>query len=162
MDESGIVCPSCNKAFLESGVEELEVPNYGKTALYYLRCRNCGYKINDFAFSGNHPTKAELKVNGKQDLFSKIIRGNQCTVSIPELGLSIHPGPIAETFITNIEGLLERFLRLLPLFQEGDKVNEKREAIMRAMNGEIKFTVMIEDPTGVSYLVGSDVPIGTS
>ncbi len=153
MDTAGMKCPSCGSENVELGVNEIEIPNFGKVSHYFLRCNNCGYKINDFAYAGNYPKKAELRIEEKKDLFVKLARGSQGTISIPELGLNIYPGPVAETFVTNIEGLLERFLRVLPLFEEKEKVEEKEKEINRAMNGEIKFRVIIDDPTGVSHFI---------
>ncbi len=153
MDTADIKCPACGSKDMELGNEDLDIPGFGKVSHYYLRCKSCGYRINDFAFTGNNPTRAEMKIEKKDDLFTKIARGNQAKVSIPELGLNIHPGPVAESFVTNIEGLLERFLRVLPLFDDNEKVREKEDEIHRAMNGEIKFTVIIEDPSGVSHFI---------
>jgi len=159
LDRTNMTCPACGSKQMEWGTEDIDIPNFGKVSHYYLRCRDCGYKINDFAFTGNNPTRAEVKIEKKEDLFTKIARGNQARVSIPELGLNIYPGPVAETFVTNIEGLLERFLRVLPLFEDKERVKEKEDEIHRAMNGDVKFTVIIEDPSGVSHFIdGKDEP----
>ena len=72
---------------------------------------------------------------------------------IPELGLELYPGPLAESFITNVEGLLNRFLKLLPLFEDRKKVEEIERKIKDAVEGKLRFTISMSDPSGVSHFI---------
>ncbi len=153
MDESVLKCPSCSAEGLERGTDEIDIPHFGKVVHYFMRCNRCGYRINDFAFQGNFPNEDKVKIEKKEDLDIKIVRGSGATVLIPELGLELYPGPLAESFITNVEGLLNRFLQLLPLFEDKDKVSEVEEKIHSAVEGKFSFTISMTDPSGVSHFI---------
>ena len=153
MDESDLTCPACSSKDLERGTTEIEVPHFGSVVVYYLRCKSCGYRINDFGFHGNFPKEDKVEIKEKKDLEIKIVRGSGGTVIIPELGLELFPGPLAESFITNVEGLLNRFLQLMPLFEDKTKVDEIESRINEAIEGRLKFSISISDPSGVSHFV---------
>ncbi|MEM0135143.1 MAG: ZPR1 zinc finger domain-containing protein [Thermoplasmatales archaeon] len=153
MDESDLTCPVCSSKSLERGTTEIEVPHFGNVILYYLRCRNCGYRINDFSYQGDFPKEDRVEINNTKDLEIKIVRGSSGTVLIPELGLELFPGPLAESFITNVEGLLNRFLQLMPLFDDPAKVDETESRIHDAISGKLRFTITLSDPTGVSHFI---------
>jgi zinc finger protein len=153
MDEPDLKCPACSSESLERGTDELEIPHFGKVIHYFMRCKNCGYRINDFAFQGDFPNQDEVKIENKEDLAIKIVRGSGATVLIPELGLELYPGPLAESFITNVEGLLNRFLQLIPLFDDQSKAKEIEEKIKDAVEGRLRFTISISDPSGVSHFI---------
>jgi zinc finger protein len=155
MDETNQMnrCPSCNQETLERGVQELDVPHFGRVTLFYMRCKNCGFRVNDFSFEGDYPKESRVMIRDRKDMDTKIIRSGKATVLIPELGLELYPGPLSESFITNVEGLLNRFLELLPLFKEGKKLDEFREKIDRALSGEMEFSIILKDPSGVSHFL---------
>ena len=152
MVDTILECPVCHQLTLKVTETEFEVPYFGKAIIYNATCQNCGYKINDIKFEGNYPVKDKIIIEKPEDLKTKIVRGNRGAIKIPELGLSMEPGPIAESFITNVEGLFQRFLDILPLF-DPEKTKELEERINDAKEGKIKFTIIIEDPTGVSHFV---------
>jgi C4-type Zn-finger protein len=52
-----------------------------------------------------------------------------------------------------VEGLLNRFLQLLPLFEDKDKVSEVEEKIHSAVEGKFSFTISMTDPSGVSHFI---------
>ncbi|MEM0141155.1 MAG: ZPR1-type zinc finger protein [Thermoplasmatales archaeon] len=147
------ICPSCKKETLERGMQELDIPHFGKSILYYLRCTSCGFRVNDISFEGDFPNEAKVVISGKKDLNTKIVRSGKATLLIPELGLELYPGPLSESFITNVEGLLNRFLDLLPLFDKGNKVDEFKIRIEQALSGKIEFSIILKDPSGVSHFL---------
>lgn len=153
MDESDLKCPVCSAGNLERGSDELDVPHFGKVIHFYLRCKNCGYRINDFAYQGDFPEKNSVEIRDKTDLEIKIVRSSSATVTIPELGLELYPGPLAESFITNVQGLLNRFLNLMPLFDDPKKVQSVEEKIRDAVDGKFDFTISMSDPSGVSHFI---------
>jgi zinc finger protein len=153
MDEPDLKCPACSKGDLERGTDEIEIPHFGRVIHYYMRCKICGYRVNDFAFQGDFPNEDKIEIRRKEDLEIKIVRGSGATVLIPELGLELYPGPLAESFITNVEGLLNRFLHLMPLFDDQKKVKEIEEKIGAAIQGKLSFTISISDPSGISHFI---------
>lgn len=153
MDESDLACPACSEKALERGMDELDIPHFGNVIHYYMRCKKCGYRINDFAFQGNFQKEDSVEIREKKDLNIKLVRGSGATLLIPELGLELYPGPLAESFITNVEGLLNRFLKLLPLFEDRKKVEEIERKIKDAVEGKLRFTISMSDPSGVSHFI---------
>ncbi|MEM0074122.1 MAG: ZPR1-type zinc finger protein [Thermoplasmatales archaeon] len=147
------ICPSCGKNSLERGIKELDIPHFGRSTLYYMRCLNCGFRVNDISFEGNYPSEAKITIREKEDLNTKIVRGDKATILIPELGLELYPGPLSESFITNVEGLLNRFMNLLPLFDEGRKIEDFKARVEDALSGKIQFSIIIRDPSGVSHFL---------
>ncbi len=156
MVDAILECPVCNGLTLEVKHVEMEIPHFGNAIIYTAVCSNCGYKTNDIKFKGNFPIKNSLHIEKPEDMKIKIVRGNEGTVEIPELGLLLEPGPLAESFITNIEGLLERFEEVLPLFDK--KVTEElQNRLNKAKDGKLRFTIIIDDPSGVSHFIRDEV-----
>lgn len=153
MDQPSITCPSCGKELTERGTNEIDVPHFGKVIHYFMRCTNCGFRINDFSYEGSYPEENKMEIKEKKDLYTKIVRGPKCTVEIPELGLELYPGPIAESFVTNIQGLLERFLTHFSLFENREDAGRVETDIRNAIEGRIKFSVILNDPSGVSHFI---------
>lgn len=155
MVESILECPVCGKKSLEIRSAELEIPHFGIAFIFTEVCTNCGYRTNDIRFEGKFPRKDSVRIENSEDLKIKVVRGNEGRVEIPELGLILEPGPNAESFITNIEGLLERFSEIIKLFDK-DKIADIEEKIEKAKNGELAFTILLDDPTGVSHFIKED------
>ncbi|MEM2450051.1 MAG: ZPR1 zinc finger domain-containing protein, partial [Candidatus Methanomethylicaceae archaeon] len=101
----------------------------------------------------------EYKVKCLNDLSAKVIRSKNSKIIIPELGLELTPGPRAEAFITNIEGVLDRFLWIAEyLYNTSSGIIKNRakniiEKIKQAMNAEFEFTVIMEDEFGNSAII---------
>jgi len=157
-------CPNCGKnARL---VEHLqEIPHFGKAIITTLACEKCSYKLNDVMIANaREPALYKAEVSGKKDLEAKVIRSSTGTIRIDRLGISIEPGPAAEGYITNIEGILDRVesatkaLIGAPGTDEADEsklARKELERIKKARNGEIQFNVIIEDPFGNSAMIGA-------
>jgi len=89
----------------------------------------------------------------------RVIRSSHGVVKIPRVG-SIEPGPNAEGFITNIEGLIMRFKKQVEhLRDSAEDTAEKKKAknllkkLQKVLWGEEKLKVIIEDPSGNSAIV---------
>ena len=84
----------------------------------------------------------------------------------PEFGIDVEPGPAAESFVTNIEGIL---LRLVPVvesairFAEAESEKERGEEVLQmieaAREGEFVFTIIFEDPAGISGILPDDLSL---
>ena len=53
-----------------------------------------------------------LMVDSKQ-LKSRVVRSSSCTVRIPELDLQVNPGSNATGYVSNVEGVLNRFVEVI-------------------------------------------------
>jgi zinc finger protein len=104
------------------------------------------------------PVHYELKIKGIDDLDSRVVRSTSGTIRIPELGIDIEPGPASLSFISNIEGVLDRVVDILEMvtrWGEEEKTERARELlsiIEKIMKGEYEITIVIEDPLGNSAI----------
>ncbi len=142
-------CPICGRDAKIINREH-EVPHFGKVLLSTVICPHCGYKHSDIIFLEEKGEKREkLKVNDPRKLNYYVIRSATGRIEIPELGLELTPGPFSDGFITTVEGVLDRFLRVARILH----AKEAEEKIKEAMEGKIPFTLIIEDPRGLSKIV---------
>ena len=75
------------------------------------------------------PVHYEMKVRTQDDIDARVVRSTSGTIRIPELGVDIEPGPASESFISNIEGVLDRvsdILEMVVRWNEEDKTSARR------------------------------------
>ncbi|NPA75033.1 MAG: ZPR1 zinc finger domain-containing protein [Euryarchaeota archaeon] len=156
-------CPVCGKKTLVYRTAELEIPNFGKCLETTLICKSCGFRHSDLLMLETHePMRYEMKIGKEEDLNAKVIRSTSGTISIPEIGAKLEPGPYSEAFITNVEGVLNRFVDIL--LQLLHTYPDKRDEILDVMrkighirHGKMPATIIIDDPFGNSAIVGKSV-----
>jgi len=153
-------CPFCGAVSLSIRELDHTIPHFNEVLLVW-HCSNCGYKhVDIFSLKHGEPKRFILKVSSPKDLYAKVIRSKNCTIKIPELGVIIEPGPAAHGFITNVEGVIERvienFKRMIILYDYDEKDFEKiSEKFLLAKQGKLSFTLVLEDPTGMSAIIPS-------
>jgi len=167
INEMIITCPTCHeKESAKSIMKEIEIPHFGKVLETTIVCENCNYKHNDvIALEQKEPAKHQLKIT-KKTLSSRVVRSQSATVSIPEIGVKVEPGPKSEGYVSNVEGIIVRFenavKRALNLFSDKDSL-EKAENILEKLDelkkGKIEAELIIEDPFGQSNIVDSSAII---
>jgi len=106
----------------------------------------------------------EFRIISREDLLVRVIRAETCQIEIPELGVVIEPGNASEGFITNVEGVLLRIEKVLGMtknwaIRDGDKdkieqIEELSNRIDAVKNGEFAITLILEDETGNSAILG--------
>lgn len=156
-------CPACGNQGIVYNTATTEVPYFGECMETLIHCGACGFKHTDVVIlAEDHPVRFTLAVNEEAALFARVVRGSSCTVRIPELGVLIEPGPLAESYVSNVEGVLERVLPILgQLSRSGnEEQRHKAEALMariaRIKNGAEPITLILEDPFGNSAIVHPD------
>ncbi len=162
-------CPICGgKGTLKAIQHVHEIPYFGKVMESTIICERCGYRNADVMILEDRPPKLySVRVEGEKDLFTRVVRSKSGTIELEEIGVKIEPGPAAEGFVTNVEGVLERVRETLLMArefrrQEGDeeavkKADEILEYIEAVKEGKKPLTVKIMDPLGNSALVGEKV-----
>ena len=167
INEMAIKCPVCAvEGFATSIMKEIEIPHFGKVLETTIQCKKCGFKHSDvIALEHNDPAKYSLKIS-EETLSVRVVRSQSATVTIPEIGVKVEPGPKSEGYVTNVEGILTRFegavKKAMQLFQdEQSQTNAQNtlEAIEELINGERTATLIIDDPFGQSNIVSDDVVI---
>ncbi len=167
INEMIIKCPACNvDGIAKSIMKEIEIPHFGKVLETTIQCEKCGFKHSDvIALEHNDPAKYTLKIS-KETLSVRVVRSQSATVTIPEIGVKVEPGPKSEGYVTNVEGILTRFegavKKALQLFEdEQTQTNAKKtlSEIHELINGNTTATLIIDDPFGQSNIVSDDVII---
>lgn len=138
---------------------ETVLPHFGRVLIMTSLCRTCGYRHSDVTSLEDHgPKRYEVKISRREDLRIKIARAGSASVEIPEFGLRLDPGDDSQSFITNIEGILQRFeeaiLRLKTLdSSKTAELDNELHRIAVAKEGKIPFTVIVEDPLGNTTVI---------
>ena len=58
-------------------------------------------------------------MNSSELLSARVVRSSSCTVRIPELDLQVNPGGNSTGYVSNIEGVLNRFIDVINLVKRG-------------------------------------------
>lgn len=125
-------------------------------------CQNCGYRHTDITtLTASEPIALSAKISSIEDLNIRVIKSGTATVSIPEFGAIITPGPYSEGYISNVEGVLSKIEDALTFmlssvrgkkFLRGERMLKK---IRAAREQRPNFTFVLKDPFGNSALVSS-------
>ena len=162
-------CPICGgKGTLKVIQHVHEIPYFGKVMESTIICEKCGYRNADVMMLEDRPPKLYMvKVENEKDLFTRVVRSKSGTIELEEIGVKIEPGPAAEGFVSNVEGVLERVRETLLMAREFRKQEGDEEAVKKAdeilqyiedvKEGKKPLTVKIADPLGNSALVGEKV-----
>ncbi|PIN76245.1 hypothetical protein COV18_00400 [Candidatus Woesearchaeota archaeon CG10_big_fil_rev_8_21_14_0_10_37_12] len=157
---SGQLCPMCGTKNLTLTEAENEVPYFGKLFLFSMTCSKCHYYKSDVeAAEQKEPARFTFEVSGKDDLNARIVRSSEGFVKIPHVG-TIEPGPDAEGFVSNVEGLIMRFKKQIETLRdnaEDDEDKKKAKNLLKKLQkvlwGDEKLKIIIEDSTGNSAIV---------
>ena len=158
-------CPMCyTSGSVKMIVNVHEIPYFGEHTELTLSCDNCGWKRTDF-LSGddNTPSKWELAINCNT-VTARVVRSSSCTVRVEELDLEAEPGIAADGYVSNIEGVLNRFMSTIEMLQrqalEDDDegcyaaCQEYIDALRTAIGGEgSDLTLVLLDPLGNSKIL---------
>lgn len=159
------ICPVCNRESLLVREVIYVIPDIGKVLLVSRLCSVCGFKRNEQVPLTKRPRRRiYYRVSSVKGLYAKIVRSNLASIEIVELGSEISPGSQASFFITNVEGMLQKFIdilrtmKILNICKRGELSIEK--AITEMLKGERSFTVIIDDPLGISMIKPKDHSAG--
>ncbi|WP_405303636.1 ZPR1 zinc finger domain-containing protein [Methanobrevibacter sp.] len=167
LTEMIIKCPACGiEGVAKSIMKEIEIPHFGNVLETSIQCPSCGFKHNDIiALEQNDPAKYVLEIN-RNNLSIRVVRSQSATVSIPEVGVKVEPGPKSEGYVTNVEGILTRFedavKKAMNLFDnEESQANAQKtlEHIQELKKGNGTATLIILDPFGQSNIVSEKAEI---
>lgn len=155
--ETDSKCPVCSVRPVYYNTTTLNVPYFGEIVQTTIFCKKCGYHHSDTMISSiNEPTRYEYPICSRKDMDVRVVRSSSGTVSIPEIGAKVEPGPVSECFVSNIEGILERIKNVTEDMETKNKKKKKEilEKIEKIRNGKEKATLIIDDPLGNSAIIG--------
>jgi zinc finger protein len=150
-------CPACSIKPIYYTTVTIDVPYFGEIIQTTMFCKKCGYKHSDIIITAvNEPLRYEYPITSEKDMFVRVVRSSSGTISIPEIGATVEPGPISECFVSNIEGVFERIKKII---QDMSTENTKKKKdvlkkIEKIMEGKEKATLVIDDPLGNSAIIG--------
>ena len=153
-------CPFCHKKTLTLSEEEIEMPYFGSVLLFSMTCDSCNYRKADVeAANPQKPCKWTLNITGKDDLNIRIVKSAEALIKIPHIG-SIEPGPDAEGYITNVEGIITRFKQQIESLKESEedetakkKAKNMLKKLQQVLWGSEPVKIIIEDKTGNSAII---------
>ena len=154
-------CPVCGGKNTASYLTQThELAYFGEIVESTIQCEKCGFRHNDvLATEQKDPAKHSLTIT-KNSLDSRVVRSQSATVSLPEIGIKVEPGPKSEGYISNVEGVLVRFVRAteraLNMFRDDlSQENGKKvlDNLNKVLDGEMETLLLIEDPFGQSKIM---------
>ena len=87
-----------------------DIPYFGEHTQITVVCSSCGWKHTDFIPSdGEKPGFSSLLVDEVEMTTARVVRSSSCTIRVPELDLEVSPGSTSSGYVTNIEGVINRF-----------------------------------------------------
>jgi len=158
-------CPIC---FSDEGLTMIahtsEIPYFGEHTQLTILCPSCGWKHTDFIpAEGKKPGAFSLDIEGIEMLSARIIRSSSCTIKIEELGLEVEPGGATTGYVSNIEGVLNRFQGAVEMMYRQAKTSNEKETIGKCeallekinlvKNGNLMVEITLLDPMGHSQIL---------
>ena len=155
------LCPTCGQATLLLRTLPMEIPFFGDALQTATLCRSCTYRQADLILSREgSPLRYELRVESPDDLDARVVRSGSGTIRVPEVGMTVEPGPRAEAFVSNAEGVLRRLQDIIGFaMRHADSEVSRKKAkrlagrVDRMIAGQTPFTLIIDDPTGNSAIL---------
>ena len=163
-------CPGCAKK-ANMNIQMVNIPYFKQVIISAVVCTKCGYRTNDVKTGGEITEKGQriwLDVRKAIDLRRDILKSETCMLKIPECKIEVVPGTMGGRF-TTVEGLLTQIRDDLrgQIFDiddasssGGDSMPADRKAgwenffkdLDKAINGEMEYTILMEDPLANSYV----------
>jgi zinc finger protein len=167
-------CPACTKACTVN-MKRVQVPHFKEVIIMATVCEHCGYRTSDVKTGGAIPEKGQritLRIEKGEDLSRDILKSETCALRSVELDLEVQPGTLGGRF-TTVEGLLTQvrdqlYGQIFDLGNEGEgevlaggdsmgattkeKWNSFFKKLDSAIQGDIKFSITLDDPLASSYV----------
>ena len=153
-----ITCPVCGKKSFNISQVLDDIPHFGEVLETFAHCDSCGYKAHDILplSEKRYPIKQKIKISSKS-LAYRVIKSKYCTIEIPELGIKIQPGPNSESYISNVEGVIDRIIdglkRIKTIKEEKKKEIEKLVKKLLRIKEKGGATLVFYDRTGQSAII---------
>ena len=159
-------CPLCSSdAGLKMIALTTEIPYFGEHTQITIICDSCGWKHTDFIPSdGDKVGFWSILIDSQEINSARIIRSSSCTIRIPELDLEVSPGGSSSGYITNIEGVLMRFIDAVrSVIRDLEKADpdflagqDLLHSLLSTIEGSDVLTLELLDPRGRSQIIHED------
>ncbi|MDP3728603.1 MAG: ZPR1 zinc finger domain-containing protein [bacterium] len=157
----GETCPICLEKKLSLTEDEMDIPYFGKTFVFSMHCEGCAFHKADIeAAEMKDPCRLTFTIEKEEDMKIRVVKSSEGSIKVPQLHMSVTPGSASEGYISNIEGLLNRFEKVI----EDEKENSEEDSakttaknllkkIRKVKWGEMPLKIVIEDPSGNSAII---------
>lgn len=161
-------CPVCSKNEATFTEYETQDPYAGPIAIFSIKCNACGFKNSDLEFiNPAEPAEYSVDIESKDDLNIRVIKSGGCEIIIPSFRISVDSTMSNEGFISNIEGVLQRFKKQIELLKDDPELEKPQRKKLKnilkgiddVLNGERKITMKLKDDTGNSAIISDKVQI---
>ncbi|KAM6947256.1 zinc finger protein ZPR1 [Lycodopsis pacificus] len=157
-------CPECN-APASTNMKLIQIPHFKEVIIMATNCDSCGHRTNEVKSGGateQMGTKITLHVTDISDMTRDVLKSETCNIAIPELEFELGMGAVGGKF-TTLEGLLTDIKDLVVsknpficgdsgVTDQVEKLNAFGEKLDKVMAGEMDVHVVLDDPTGNSYM----------
>lgn len=162
------LCMNCH----DNGVTRLlltKIPFFKEIIISSFSCSHCHWTNTEIQSAGAIQEQGvcyTLRVKTKKDLDREVVKADCATTRIPELDFEI-PAFTQKGALSTIEGLLDRAVAGLeqdqPVRRAADpqvaeKIDEFIQKLSKLKAVESEFTVVIEDPSGNSFVENPVAP----
>lgn len=162
-------CPLCG-AEMPIKWQKDTIPYFGDIMYTTANCSCCTFRFADtMILSGKEPVCYALPIQAAEDLDARVIRSTSGTLLIEEFGILVEPGPISESYVTNVEGVLQRIRSVVEStlrWSEADNDFEKAgiasnllkqidAVIDNPETAPVSIVLQIKDPLGNSAIISS-------
>ncbi|KAJ8385285.1 hypothetical protein AAFF_G00190740 [Aldrovandia affinis] len=146
-----------------------KIPFFKEIIISSFTCDHCNWSNTEIQSAGriqDQGVRYTLHVRSKEDLNREVVKADSATTKIPELDFEI-PAYTQKGSLSTIEGLLERAASGLEQEQPtrkattpevAEKIDEFIEKLKRLKDFEHEFTLVIDDPSGNSFVENPCAP----
>ena len=169
-----IPCPICKvegKVAMMTHVDE--IPYFGEHTQVTVLCNACGWRQTDFIpAEGKKPGASTLVISKPEHMRARVIRSSSCTVRLVELDLEVNPGSASTGYVSNVEGVIDRFMDVIIMvtrqayvedseMSDIKRLQEMHTTLLELKEDPIPNSVTLEllDPNGHSQIIHEDATL---
>jgi zinc finger protein len=154
-------CPFCLKKTLTLLEDEKDIPFFGNTFIFSMTCSSCSFHKSDLESAEDRGAlKITFTSESEEDLKVRVVKSSAASIKIPTLRMSVQSTEGSNGYITNIEGVITRFEKIVEAQRDtsDDKAIVKSaknllKKIRKVKYGDIPCKIVIEDKTGNSAII---------
>lgn len=146
-----------------------KIPHFKEIIVMAFDCPHCGLQNSEVQSAGTIQEKGSIQsctISTKEDLNRQIVKSEHASVTFKELEFEI-PANTAKGVLTTIQGLVDRAVEGLTSDQPVrkhvqpemyEKIQKVIDTLTAYYEGEAPFTVVVDDPSGNSYVENLCIP----
>ena len=150
-----------------------EIPYFGEHTQVTVLCNACGWRQTDFIpAEGKKPGASTLVISRPEHMRARVIRSSSCTIKLVELDLEVNPGSASTGYVSNVEGVIDRFMDVIIMvtrqayvedneMAEIKRLQEMHTTLLELKEDPIPNSVTLEllDPNGHSQIIHEDATL---